>query len=154
MTPSTCNLDQHITPNHWTVAQFQPFGGLSPDQEFDLVAPIHIYFSADMRFEERARSAAQELKRLGHPLLAELDVDEVIASTTSLANCDSRYNALMMAIAESECPGIESYIDEHGAFAFRHNGEDAILAGDDSGTFAFYSDAKAVRRRLQGEQMM
>jgi hypothetical protein len=144
---SRCNLGQCITPNHFNVRDFEPFEGLSLDAEFDLVAPICVYYGADLRYKPQAFAAMRRLKALSHPLMAtEPGTYEVPGHPADFA---ARYNALMMALAEEEIPGIESYIDPWGAFSFRVPGDACVLAGDACGTFAYYLNAALVRRRLE-----
>ena len=140
-----CNLNQTITPNHFDVRDFEPFDGLAPDQEFALVAAVFIYHDTDVRLKSRAQQAYRQLKRLGHPLAGGSNVD----TDVDVGDFRGRYNALMMVIAEREVPDIESYIDKYGAFSFRVPGDESVLCGDASRTFAYYLDAESVRERLQ-----
>jgi len=146
--PELTSLTQLAIPGEWPIAQFEPFDGLTPYQEFDLVAPIHLYFSEDMTYEKHARDAAVKLKALAHPLMAGRDVDDLIAGSDSLPHCENRYNQLLMVIANSARPGIHGYVNEHGGFAFVHEGQGSILESYQSGTFAIILNATAVRRLL------
>lgn len=137
------NLTERVTPKHWKPERFEPFGKLTPDEEFDLVAALHIFYHAELGFEARADAARRRLRRLGHPL-AVMGAEEAEGSRR-------RYNALIMAIASEEVPGIEAFIDTRGAFAFRLPGSgDRVLSGEASDTFAFHASAARLRQRLQG----
>ncbi len=139
----------YVTPNHFKAADFTEIGSFTLDKEFNLIAPIMLFFEADCSRKDKARQALAKLKRLGHPMMANLTVNEVMAESTTPNGLHSRYNGLMMAIAESEIEGIESYIDEYGAFSFKVGDDSNVLMGDSSGVFAFYEDAAAVRARLR-----
>jgi hypothetical protein len=134
------NLTDPVTPSQWKPGSFQPFEKLSFDDEFELVAALHLFYHADLDYETRANAARRRLRRLGHPL-ATMGADEADGSRR-------RYNALVMAIAEQEVPGIEAYVDARGAFAFRGPGDRDVLVGDSSGTFAFHASANRVRECL------
>ena len=143
-----CNLDDYVTPNHFSVEQFASFKGLSVDEEFDLVAPVVIFLEADSQYRAKARVALKKLKALGHPLLDEVNVASVINTGSGMDAARGRYNALMMVLVDSVIPGIDSYIDAHGGFSFRVPDDSTLLSGDASGLFAFYESAQAVRERL------
>lgn len=138
----------HVTPNHFSAADFVAFPGLSLDQEFDLIAPVLVYFFCDSSRKAAARKALTKLNTLGHPMMDGKSVSEIMQETSTLKGLHSRYNGLMMAIAESQVEGIESYIDPYGAYSFKVDGDDHVLMGDAYGLFAFYENAAAVRVRL------
>lgn len=139
----------YVTPNHFNGADFTEFKGLTLDKEFDLVAPVMVFFECDCSTKTKARRALTRLKQLGHPLMQDMTVNEVMDETVTPAGLHSRYNGLMMAIAESEIEGVESYIDPYGAFSFKVEGDANVLMGDASGLFAFYDNAAAVRERIK-----
>jgi hypothetical protein len=140
------NMDTWVTPNHFDVANFQPFAAMAPDAEFDLVAPVLVYFQADLRYKPRARAALKKLQRLKHPLVADQTLADLLETTPEgLAN---RYNALVMHIVKDEAADAEPYIDQHGAFGFRHGDDACAMMGDASGFFGFYLSAAAVRQRF------
>lgn len=140
------NMDGWVTPNHFKAAQFEEFAGLSPSAEFDLIAPVLVYFRADLRYKAKARAALTKLKKLAHPLTDDASVTEMLE--TAPAGLVNRYNALMMKIVDDETGDAEPHIDSYGAFGFRHGGSDCVLMGDVDGLFAFYVGAAAVRQRL------
>jgi hypothetical protein len=143
-----CNLSDYVTPNHFSVDQFEAFPGLSVDEEFDLVAPIVIFLRADSAKSKKARAALLKLQAMGHPLLNDVDVADVIKTGNGMGRAGTRYNALMMALADSVIPGIDSHIDSFGSFSFLVPGDNTLLCGDDCGTFSFHSSAQSVRERL------
>lgn len=51
------NMTDWVTPNHWNTSHFEAFNGLYPKREFALIAPVLIYFQADLRRKEKARAA-------------------------------------------------------------------------------------------------
>jgi hypothetical protein len=141
------NMDNWVTPNHFSVEEFEQFGNLTPAAEFDLVAPILVYFQADSRKKTAARAAIGKLKKLEHPLVESGTTAELL--DTQPSGLVNRYNALMMKLVSDLRSDAESYIDTHGAFAFRVPGDSTMLSGDASGLFAFYMDAQAVKNRVE-----
>ena len=139
----------YVTPNHFSAADFTEIIGFTLDKEFNLIAPVMVFFEADCAQKEPARKALIQLKRLKHPLMDGLTVSEVMAERSTPADLHSRYNGLMMAIAASEIETAECYIDPYGAFSFRVGDDANVLMGDSSGTFAMYNNAAAVRERLR-----
>lgn len=150
-----CNLSQWVTPNHWDVSEFEPFRpahgpAMALDAEFNLIAPVLIYHAADLKYKPEARAALKQLVKAGHPIMDGLTANEVLESETNRFAFDTRYNALVMAIANDEIFGIESHIDQWGAFSFTIADDKCVLAGDDQGFFAFHLSAGTVRNRLNG----
>jgi hypothetical protein len=140
------NLNTWVTPNHFDVADFQPFSALTPDAEFDLVAPVLVYFRADMRFKPQARAALKKLKALKHPLVSDQTLADLLE--TAPMGLDNRYNALVMHIVKSVAADAKPYIDEYGAFGFHHGDDSCVLMGDASGFFGFHMCAETVRQRF------
>jgi hypothetical protein len=140
------NMESWVTPNHFKAAQFEAFAGLSPAEEFDLVAPVLVYYRADVRYKPKARGALKKLKKLAHPLTEDKSVAELL--DTAPDGLVNRYNALMMKIVADEAGDAEPRIDIYGAFGFRYGGDDNVLMGDVDGLFAFYGGADAVKKRL------
>lgn len=143
------NMDGWVTPNHFNVADFEKFGPLSARQEFDLIAPITVYYEADLQYKSQARAALQQLKKLGHPVVADKPISDILEDNRTPDGLVNRYNALMMAIVEEVAPGTESYIDEYGSFGFRIGNDDNVLMGDASSMFACYMNANAVVERVE-----
>lgn len=141
------NMDNWVTPNHFSVEDFEQFDKLSPADEFDLVAPILVYFQADLNRRAGAKSAILKLKKLGHPMVEAGSTTEFLI--TAPAGLSNRYNALMMKLVHDLRPDAEAYIDEYGAFGFRVPGDSTMLGGDVSGLFAFYLNAQAVKERVE-----
>lgn len=140
------NMDQWITPNHFSVSEFEEFSKLKPAEEFNLIAPITVYFRADLMYKPEARKALKELKKLGHPLVEGKTIAEMLEDQPD--GLINRYNALMMYLVSEAEPDAEAYIDEMGAFGFRINGKSNVLAGDASGMFAFYLQSSLVTDRI------
>ncbi|MBC8738491.1 hypothetical protein F6X40_17090 [Paraburkholderia sp. UCT31] len=140
------NLDSCVTPNHFSIEDFEEFPGLAPADEFDLVAPIAVYFFADLKLRPQAQAAIQKLKKLRHPLVEDRNVNDLLETTPD--GLESRYNALMMKLVADACPEAQSYIDGYGAFGFRIGHDDTALMGDSQGFFAFYLTADAVKHRI------
>lgn len=141
------NMDTWVTPNHFSVEAFEQFNGLTPADEFNLVAPILVYFQADLEKKAAAKSAILKLKKLGHPMVEAGSTTEFLI--TAPVGLVDRYNALMMKLVHDLRPDAEAYIDEYGAFGFRVPGDSTMLGGDASGLFAFYLDAQAVKERVE-----
>lgn len=146
------SLFPYVTPNHFSAADFTEITGFTLDKEFNLIAPVMIYFEADCARKEQARKALIQLKRLRHPLMDDVTTGEVMAERFTPDGLQSRYNGLMMAIAASEVETAESYIDSYGAFSFRVGADANVLMGDSPGAFAMYDNATAVRERLREAQ--
>jgi|JTFN01.1.fsa_nt_gb hypothetical protein len=130
-----------IMPGQGTPGDFQPFETLTLDEEFELVAPLHVFHHVDLRFEARANAARRQLRRLGHPL-ARMGGEEADASR-------QRYNALMLAIAREELPGVEACIDARGALAFQLRDDGHRVLVGDRDTFTFAMSPGRVRERLR-----
>lgn len=142
------NLQDEVTPNHWSVDRFEKFSRMTVDEEFDAIAPLFVYFDADSSRDAAARAGADKLKAVGHPLLSGISANDVMDVTRTPDGLRERYTALLWAIADEVIPGCEAYVDEYGAYSFRIQGDTTLLSGDASGTFAYYADAKALRKRL------
>ena len=137
---------RNARPNLFKVTNFENFANFKAKDEFDLIAPVMVYFQADLQYKPEARTALQKLKALKHPLVAGKKLGELLKDEPSgLVN---RYNALMMKLVEEQAPDAEAYIDTCGAFGFRYQGDSGVLCGDKSGMFAFYLSANAVQGRL------
>lgn len=144
------NLDDWVTPNHFSLDQFEPFSLLSVADEFDLIAPVAIFHHADLAtpWKTRARQALQALKKLKHPLVGEASVSDLLQTTESIPGLQSRYNALMLALVAQEAPEAKAHIDAWGAYSFSWADDNNVLAGDSAGWFAFYSNSASVCNRL------
>ena len=143
---SALNLGDHVTPNHWSTASFEKFETLSMDAEFDLIAPLLVFFRADCSLRTKARAASLALKKAGHPVMEGQSVRDAIKDEPD--GLIARYNALVMAIVEEENPSAEAYIDSYGAFCYRLGDDQTIAAGDAMSLFGFYLDADALRARV------
>lgn len=140
--------DAWIAPGHFDIKNWIAFDGLSADQEFDLIAPVAIYFCTDLAYKAEASKALTKLKRLKHPLAQNGTVAEILNTTRTPNGLVDRYNGLVMAIADDEVPGIASHIDAWGAYAFSQDGDNCVLSGDENGMFAYYMNAKILRERF------
>lgn len=139
-------MDNVVTPNHFSVEDFEQFQGLTPSQEFDLVAPVMVYFRADLRRKAEARKALERLRALSYPMVDTGSLTErLMYEPIGLVE---RYNALMMKLVKDARPDAEAYIDTHGAFGFRVPGDETLLMGDASGAFAYAMSTAAIRDRL------
>ena len=145
------NMDDYVSPNHWNIGQFEAFKGIDPKQEFELIAPVLIYFAADSTWTEKARAALKKLRLAKHPLFTSLE--QPVASILNMRQTPdglvSRYNALVMWLADDVHPGIESRIDEWGAYAFTVGQDTNVLSGCSSGLFAFFDSFEYMRTRIQ-----
>lgn len=142
------NMSEEVSPYHWSPDRFLEFSGLNLDKEFDAVAPIFVYFHADSSRVVAAKAGAAVLKAAGHPLLDGMTVKELMETTRTPDGLAERYTALLWAIVDEVIPCCEAHIDPYGAYSFEVPGDPALLAGDDSGTFAYYESAKKLRQRL------
>ena len=145
------HLDDWVTPTSFDPARFEVFSSLTVEEEFDLIAPVAIYHHADMAppWKSRARQALQALRKLKHPLVADALLKDLLETTQGISGLQSRYNALVLTLVASHAPTAEPYIDAWGAYAFRLDGDDCVLAGDSAGWFAFYSNAESLQNRLR-----
>ena len=142
------NMETWVTPNHFNVSDFVEFKGLTPAQEFNLIAPLTVYFQADTKYVKAAKEAAKKLKKIQHPLLDNIEIKPLIAGSDIPAGLTNRYNALMMKIVHDEAPDAKSYIDEYGAFGFKLENDAHLLMGDAPGIFGFYLTTAAIQQRL------
>lgn len=140
------NMDGWVTPNHFKIADFEKFGKLTPDEEFDLVAPVLVYFQADLGYKKEARATLKKLKGLKHPLVDDKAMSELLESPPEgLVN---RYNALVLKIVSDAAPQATPYIDTYGAFGFTFGSDHRAMMGDVSGLFGFYLRSLDVRSRF------
>lgn len=144
------NMDEYVSPNHWSVQRFEAFQGMDPKREFALVAPVLIYFAADLRWKERARTALQKMRTVKHPFFKSLEqpVNTILEMKATPEGLTSRYNALVMWMANEVCPGIESRIDGYGAFAFQVGKDPDVLSGCSAGYFGFFDNFEHLQERL------
>jgi hypothetical protein len=105
-------------------------------------------FEADSSTRVQALTGARILAARKHPLLADIRPTELLEKTHTPLGLHERYTALLWAIADEVLPGIAAHIDEYGAYVFRFKADSSLLAGDASGTFAYYAYAAALRKRL------
>ena len=150
-------LFPYVTPHHFSAENFTPLCGLSLDAEFDLIAPVVIYFEADCSNQRRraATTALTTLQRCGHPIANYLERPQtVLDQRRTPEHFVDRYNALVIAIADEATDGsAEATIDAHGAFEFRIGTSAGVLSGSASGAFAYYDKAAALRERLAREEV-
>lgn len=144
------NMDEYVAPHLWSVNQFEHCSGLGPQEELALIAPVLIYFQVDANRKEGAKAALTKLRKAKHPLFdsTEQTVTGILRLTSTPNALINRYNALVMHLADQVQPGIESYIDKWGAYAFRIGRDDTILAGDASGMFAFFGTFSHLQERI------
>ena len=144
------NMEDWVTPNHWNIERFEHCCALDPKTEFALIAPVLIYFEADARWTDRARAALKKLRKAKHPLIENIDqsVEAILRMRSTPDGLTNRYNALVMWLADKVHSGIESYIDEWGAFAFKVGSDHAVLAGDSPGHFAFFHTFQYLQDRI------
>jgi hypothetical protein len=144
------NMDDYVAPHHWSVKQFEHCDGLDPKREFELIAPVLIYFSVDATTQDNARTALSKLRKAKHPLFESSGhtVQAILQLTRTPEGLINRYNALVMWLAEEVQPDIESYIDKWGAYAFKIGQDNNILAGDASGVFAYFRTFSHLQDRI------
>ena len=111
------NTKDQVTPGQWDVKSFERWTKLSPEQEFDLVSKVAIYFAADSNFKERARSAWEQLKKFGHPVAKGCFPLEVSNESDLSKVVRARYNALFMHLAKKLTPGASFAVGKHGVFS-------------------------------------
>lgn len=144
------NMTDWVTPNHWNTSHFEAFKGLDPKREFALIAPVLIYFQADLRWKEKARAALKQLRTAKHPLFTDIEqpVDAILSMRHAPDGLINRYNALVMSMAEDVQPGIKAHIDQYGAFSFEVGSDQNVLSGCSAGLFAFFDSFDYLRDRL------
>lgn len=145
------NMNEYVAPLHWSIENFEFCRGLDPKAEFELIAPVMIYFEADSRWADKARAALKKLRAAKHPLFADLEqsVEAIMKMRQTPDQIINRYNALVMWLADEVRPEIVSYIDKWGAYAFTVGQDATVLAGDASGTFAFFDSFSHLEKRIQ-----
>lgn len=128
--------------------------GLTP-AALDDVAPIAIYFFADLARKKQAEDAVRRLKAQAHPVLAGADGE--MPRGMKLRDLEERHDksgfnllyqhAMATELARHlDASDWKIQIDQHGAFEIERNGETAF-SGDADGWFAWYGDAAAVEAR-------
>lgn len=127
---------------------FEPFGSLTAEQEFDLLAPVVVYFLADLGYRAKARAGMTALKKQGYALFEEDSVANYLASTSTPDGIVNRYNMLMNQLVRTQEPQARPFRDEWGAFGFQVKDDPTMLSGDIAGCFALYLTARLVRARV------
>jgi hypothetical protein len=132
------------------------------NQLFDLIAPIYIYFFADIAYQREARRAFTRLRterdlKTHLPLhLSEQTASSVQESLERSSKIDElrsgpildAYSELFTEIVMKRIAGLTTTNDFWGACCFRDQEGNLHLAGDVNGHYPFYLDALALERRL------
>lgn len=119
---------------------------------FDYVAPIHIYFNADIKYKQKAEKAFRYLKK--HKKEAERYLDDItVLEQRNLDDVDPyvfwrAYNNLFEEEVLSYFPELEPSYDRWGARCFVFNGK-RYLSGDSYDCYPFYVSKKALEERLK-----
>ena len=116
--------------------QISELSYLEVQELFNLVAPIHIYLSADMTNFDFASKQFVLLKK--HSTVGSFfsphDDERSILSNIDPRLIQSLYNGLIIRIVFEECPSLLYFKNESGAYSF-HN---SLLSGDDDETFEYH----------------
>lgn len=144
------NMTDWVTPNHWNASRFEAFAGLDPKREFALIAPVLIYFQADLGWKDKARASLKLLRTAKHPLFTDIEqpVESILSMRHTPDGLINRYNALVMSMAEDVQPGIKTLIDQYGAFSFSIGSDQNVLSGCAAGLFAFFDSFDYLRDRI------
>ena len=143
----TLNMEGTVTPNHFKVSDFDEFPGLTPAQEFELIAPVAVYYWADSRERPKALTALKALIAHEHPIVEDRTLHELLDACPD--GVGNRYNALVMKLVAEVAPGAESYIDSYGAYGFRIGDDSTVAMGDACNFFGWYLSANALQQRVR-----
>lgn len=145
------NMTDYVHPFHWNVEDFEALPGLSPEQEFDAIAPVAIYFAADVCYKEKARGAWNKLKAANHPVVADMTAQEMLQERSAPEGINERYNALFMYLCCQTWTSAVFDQDRWGALTVAESGDrDAKqLAGACHGQFPWYATSSMLKTRLQ-----
>lgn len=143
------NTDKVIHPWHWDVSQFEECPGLSPSKEFDLIAPIAIFFYANMSFSQEANKAWKQLKKIKHPIAVEMG-DVRFLKITDAPRVFDRYKALFMRLAKDLWPDAVFDQDYYGALSVQNPSsvDKDQLSGDAHGQFPWFLSFQKMQNRF------
>lgn len=126
--------------------------GINKEELFNLVAPIHIYFNADLMFKNEANEGLKKLKKLklDNMVLDYLDEDDF--SSKKLDQLDNKlywrvYNQLFEELVLKEFEDFEPSVDTYGAKCFKYQ-DKIYLDGDSFDCYPFYTDYVTLTERL------
>lgn len=130
---------------------------MTKEELFDLVAPIHIYFHADLMYEREAKKAFRELKKKREldfvkeyfDSFTEEDLEERGLNTVHANNFWSIYCRLFEEIVQESFPTFKPYFDSYGAKCFRDDAtNEQHLIGDGYNHYPYYLQSEALKERL------
>lgn len=119
---------------------------------FNAVAPLHIYFNADLKYKRQALKGWRWLKEHKDQIRDYFPNTDFLFAR-KLDDLDHfpiwrAYNRLMEEIVTERFPNAEPEFDYFGARQFRI-GDRIILCGDAYDCYAFYLDYEALDEYLQ-----
>lgn len=130
---------------------------MTKEELFDLVAPIHIYFHADVRLEKEAKKAYESLKRKKDDEMVKAYFEEHHPGclterklpTTGGNPFWSVYCKLFEEIVRESFPTFKPYYDSYGAKCFRDDITNEIhLMGDGYNGYPYFLQSEALNERL------
>jgi len=112
---------------------------LADRERFNAVAPIAIYFGADVMFKAQAEKGFATLKKAGDPLVVDAE------SLDDVSDYQDAYNNLVVSIAEEYLPSFQPTHDYWGGRCFvtelsAHAPKGGTVLAGEQGWFAFYED--------------
>lgn len=145
------NMNQIVHPYQWDLDKFVEFDRLTPSQEFDLIAPVAIYFQADVCFKDKARKAWNKLRALDHPVAASMAASEMVKEMGTPDGIHERYKALFMFLCRQEWPSAEFTVDQYGGLAVKKSGDagDDEMSGDGQGEYPWFESSSLLLDRLK-----
>ena len=125
---------------------------LTKEKLFDLIAPIFIYFFADLCYENEAIESLEKLKTLRHDATIKRYFDNDDLDKNSIDDIDHYkikdiYDELFEEMVLSVFPDAVPDYDRSGAKCFTINGR-KYLNGDAYLCYPFYADHQALKIRL------
>ena len=130
---------------------------MTKEELFDLVAPIHIYFHADIMYEKEARKAFQSLRKKREEEMVKAYFSEYLPGCfldNKLSSAGgnpfwSVYCKLFEEMVKESFPTFKPYFDSYGAKCFRDDvTNEKHLIGDGYNHYPYYLQSEALRERL------
>jgi hypothetical protein len=146
------NMTDNVHPYHWDAQKFEAFIDLAPENEFDLIAPVAIYFLADDRLKARAQQAWKQLRKLKHPVSEGCTPKEMVESRLPPDGIHKRYKALFMHLCKQGWPDATFDQDPWGALVVTSVEHDDTSSGDAQGQFPWFTSAEALKQRLCADE--
>jgi hypothetical protein len=119
--------------------------GLKP-AEFDVIAPVFIYFDADILWKKAANKCFKRLRREAHPLVEGLGrLDDLDSDRVRLLYNHAFAATLLKELDDPSEWSVE--VDQYGGYGCVRSDGETAFGSDGVGTFAYYGDVESIRKR-------